>query len=79
MFRTYKPAPGRVVPNPDRRHEPLKEEGETVAVTDYWLRRERDADVIVVEPDASTSPEPEAPPPAAAPRRAGKPRADATE
>lgn len=39
-----KPAPGRVVPDPERR-DLLPEEGRDVPETTYWLRRLADGDV----------------------------------
>lgn len=45
-----KPAPGRAVPDPERGGL-LVEAGRRVEPTQYWLRRQQDNDVIVVEDD----------------------------
>ncbi len=40
-----RPAEGKSCPKPDG--SPLAEDGEELAVTGYWRRRERDGDVII--------------------------------
>lgn len=40
-----KPAPGRVVPDPDR-HDTLPETGRNVPRNAYWQRRLKDGDVL---------------------------------
>ncbi len=40
-----KPAPGLVIPDPDRR-DLLPAEGRAVPHSDFWLRRLRDGDVL---------------------------------
>lgn len=40
-----KPRPGMLVPKPDGKN--LAPEGELVAPSDWWLRRERDGDVTL--------------------------------
>lgn len=55
-----KPVPGRIVPDPEMGGY-LLPEGREVAKTQYWMRRVRDGDVVVI------SPPPAAPAPAPAP------------
>lgn len=45
---TLRPAPGRVVPDPERGQQPLVAEGRRVEITTYWQRRIDDNDVVVV-------------------------------
>jgi hypothetical protein len=47
-----KPVPGRQVPDPDRGGY-LSEDGRTVELTQYWLRRKADGDVIEAKPSAA--------------------------
>jgi len=44
-----KPAPGRLVPDPERR-DTLPPEGRTVASSQYWQRRIADGDVVIAAP-----------------------------
>jgi hypothetical protein len=46
-----KPAEGLLVRNPDRGFRPLEAAGEAVPLTEYWLRRLRDGDVVRVAPE----------------------------
>jgi hypothetical protein len=46
-----KPAPGIVIPDPDR-HDMLPAEGRDVPVSDFWMRRLRDGDVVTAEAPA---------------------------
>lgn len=45
-IKHLRPAPGRVVPDPERGFAPLAPEGRRVEVTTYWQRRIDDNDVI---------------------------------
>lgn len=42
------PAPGRVVPDPERR-DLLPAQGRDVPASTYWLRRVADGDVVMVD------------------------------
>jgi hypothetical protein len=44
-----KPAEGMVIPDPDR-NDALPAEGRDVPMSDFWLRRLRDGDVLHAEP-----------------------------
>ena len=44
-----KPAPGRVVPDPERRNT-LPTEGRDVVPSQYWQRRLADGDVVIAAP-----------------------------
>ena len=50
-----KPAPGRAVPDPERGGL-LGEAGRRVEPTQYWLRRQQDNDVIVIDEGAVQAP-----------------------
>lgn len=47
-----KPAPGLVIPDPDR-NDVLPPEGREVPASDFWLRRLRDGDVVSAEAPAA--------------------------
>lgn len=51
-----KPAPGLKIRNPDRNHTHLADDGEVVPMTDYWIARLRDGDVVeVIAPSAASA------------------------
>lgn len=45
-IKHLRPAPDRIVPDPERGYQPLAAEGRRVEVTTYWQRRIDDNDVI---------------------------------
>ena len=63
-----KPAPGYLIPDPDR-HDMLPADGRNVPASDFWLRRLRDGDVV-------EAPEPAEPAAPAAGEAAAAPDAD---
>lgn len=50
-----KPAPGLVIPDPDRL-DMLPADGRDVPASDFWLRRLRDGDVVEATPPADPAP-----------------------
>lgn len=47
-----KPArPGLIVPKPENIRQALAEDGEWVSRSTYWLRRLRDGDIVVAQPE----------------------------
>jgi hypothetical protein len=51
-----KPAPGLVIPDPDR-FDTLPADGRDVPDSDFWLRRLRDGDVVLADPPAAPATE----------------------
>ncbi len=50
-----KPAPGLKIRDPERQFSHLPEDGSSVPMSQYWLHRVRDGDVLVVEQPAPTA------------------------